>query len=598
MADKTLISEMGEWLVDQALGEPDIVAMFEAVCLRLYAAGVPLARARVIWPTLHPLFQAETVLWKRGSGAELTQFPHQVERAEEFLKAPVYFMMQNDVRVLRRRLEGPDKQLDFPVLEDLAAEGMTDYLTVVTGVLSDRIESARDFGLLVAWSSDRTGGFSDDDAEALQKIQRRFAVACKTVIQARIAGNIVETYLGNHAGHQVLDGVIKRGDGQATRAVVWYSDLHDATALADTMQPDDYLALLADYYECSASAVISHGGEVLDFIGSGVLAVFPFETARERTAAARAATAALNTAKINTQEKNGERVQAGLVPIRFGVGVNAGKVLFGNIGVENRLTFSVIGPTVNEVVRIEALTRDSAATALVTADNRRRRSQPMAFHRTAQARRRHPGNRAVRAAGQKQPPGRRPIGYANRHHGRTAELISALAVRLIRSESLVSARRKLHVGNDPTAGLACGAGRRSGAGRTDRPPADAGCQMVLPPTPEPRHRRTQHPPAIEDPPLRPDPAASTDRPRRSRSRCGAGRGKPCAGARHADRSRHGRGNTLCPRNRAGVQRLCLFPYRHPACALAGNGALPGASRLFRFRCADRDQAGFGRSSSS
>jgi len=368
MADKTLISEMGEWLVDQALGDPDIVAMFESVCLRLYAAGVPLARARVIWPTLHPLFQAETVLWKREDGATPSQFRHQAERGEEFLQAPVYYMMQNDIRMLRRRLEGPDKRLDFPILEELAAEGMTDYLTITTGTVADEVMNKHSFGVLVAWSSDRTGGFSEDDIAALQEIQRRFAIACKTAIQARIAGNIVETYLGNHAGHQVLDGAIRRGDGQATRAVVWYTDLFDATALADTMTPADYLSLLGDYYECTAGAVMDQGGEVLDFIGAGVLAVFPFETADERAAAAAAAAGALRKAEANRETKNAERAEHGRVAIRFGAGLNAGKVMFGNIGVENRLTFSVIGPTVNEVVRIEALTRGADVTALVTAE--------------------------------------------------------------------------------------------------------------------------------------------------------------------------------------------------------------------------------------
>ena len=367
MADKTLITDIGEWLVDQALSEPDIVEMFEAVCQRLYAAGVPLSRARVSWSTLHPLFQAETALWTRGSKPVFEQFPHQTERTDDFLKSPMHFMFEHNIPAIRRRLEGPNKLIDFPILEELLEQGMTDYLTITTGFEGEDTERERTMlGVIVAWASDRVGGFSDDDIAALHKIQRRFAVACKTAIQTRIAGNIVETYLGRQAGRKVLEGAIRRGDGQETQALVWFSDLRDSTALADTMAPDAYFSLLNDYYECTAGSAISHGGEVLDFIGDGVLAIFPYETDDEFAAAAAAATATLRDAESMREEINVERKANNLVPIRFGVGLNTGKVMFGNIGVEQRLTFSVIGPTVNEVERIEAMTKAVDANALVT----------------------------------------------------------------------------------------------------------------------------------------------------------------------------------------------------------------------------------------
>ena len=373
MADNPLISEIGEWLIDQALAEPDIVEMFASVCEKIYAAGVPLARARLTWPTLHPLFQAETVLWFRGKQTELDQFKHQVERSDDYMRSPMHFMFEHDVNVLRRNLDGPNKLIDFPVLEELIEQGLTDYLTIMTGFDSaDPAKESQLFGLLVAWSSDRPGGFSDDDIAALQKIQRRMAVAGKTAIQSRIAGNIVETYLGRQAGRQVLNGAIKRGDGHETQAVVWLSDLRDSTAMADTMAPDDYLDLLNDYYECTAGPAIKNGGEVLDFIGDAVLAIFPYQSEEEFPEASKAATKALREAFDMRVEVNAEREKTGRVPIRFGVGLNTGTVMFGNIGVAERLTFSVIGPTVNEVSRIETLTKAVEAHALVTrkiADN-------------------------------------------------------------------------------------------------------------------------------------------------------------------------------------------------------------------------------------
>lgn len=358
MEHNTLISRINEWLVDQALGEPDIVEMFEGVCHKLHAIGIPVARARLTWPTLHPLFQAETILWRRGHETEFEQFVHQEEASEAWLNSPMKYMFDNEVDVLRRNLDGPNKLIDFPVLKDVIEQGMTDYLVVSTALATRSAgDERRQMGIVVTWSSDRPGGFSDSEIAALQRIQRRFAVACKTSIQARIARNITTAYLGQNAGNRVLNGEIRLGDGKETKAVVWYSDLRESTALADTMPGEDFIRLLNVYYNCTAGPVIEAGGEVLDFIGDGVLAIFPFESDLDREYAVRAATNALLASKKAQKIVNEERRAEGLIPIRYGVGLNTGNVMFGNIGVPERLTFSVIGPTVNEVSRIETMTK-------------------------------------------------------------------------------------------------------------------------------------------------------------------------------------------------------------------------------------------------
>ncbi|MCC2690616.1 MAG: adenylate/guanylate cyclase protein [Rhizobiaceae bacterium] len=367
MTDRTLVNGINEWLIDQALSQPDIVEMFEGLCHRLHAVGIPVARARLTWPTLHPLFQAETILWARGKLTEFEQFRHQETESDAWLRSPMKYMFDNDVTVLRRKLEGEDKVLDFPVVVELAEQGMTDYFVVRTA-LSIRNDNATtgQMGILVTWAADRQGGFTNEELEALQKIQRRFAVACKTVIQTRIARNISETYLGREAGSRVLAGSIRRGDGQETQAVVWYNDLRNSTALADTMPGRDYIQLLNVYFDTTAGLIIKAGGEVLDFIGDGVLAIFPFQDAIQQQVAIRAATGALRDVIGARDALNEQRAEQGLIALRFGIGLNTGKVMFGNIGVPERLTFSVIGPTVNEVSRIESLTKATGMDALVT----------------------------------------------------------------------------------------------------------------------------------------------------------------------------------------------------------------------------------------
>lgn len=367
MNRNTLITEIGEWLIDQALAQPNIVDLFSQVCLRLAAAGVPLSRCRLMWPTLHPLFQAETVLWRRGEETEFSQFAHQDDVSDEWLSSPMHFILENNLDTLRRNLDGPNKMVDFTILEELVEEGHTDYLLIATAFNETQIRSTTmEGGILVMWSSDRPGGFSDDDLAALKKIQRRLAAACKNVVQNRIALNITETYLGNRAGREVLDGAIKLGDGRETEAVVWYSDMRRSTELADTMSPEAFLNLLNDYFECTAGPAIEFGGEVLDFIGDAVLAIFPFEDEAGKTQAIRCATLAMEKAMQCVRDTNARRTSNGTTDFDFGIGLNIGKVMFGNIGVASRLSFSVIGPTINEVERIETLTKAVDAKALAT----------------------------------------------------------------------------------------------------------------------------------------------------------------------------------------------------------------------------------------
>ena len=177
------------------------------------------------------------------------------------------------------------------------------------------------------------------------------------MIQSRISTNIATTYLGNRAGSNVLNGQIRRGDGERTKAVVWYSDLRNSTSLAETMAPTDYFSLLNSFFMATAEPVVRNGGEILDFIGDAVLGIFPFAEETYLEQAARAANLALEEAVEHARETNAERLKNGEEQFKFGIGINAGEVMFGNIGIPSRLTFSVIGPTVNEVARIEGMTK-------------------------------------------------------------------------------------------------------------------------------------------------------------------------------------------------------------------------------------------------
>lgn len=357
MSHATLTAAIEDWLIGKALADPDIKDLFEKVCERLRAIGIPLDRAAVSWPTLHPLFRSEQVVWYPGDGAVLEQYAHDNETSEMWLRSPFHHVHSKDLSHMRRRLTGPGANLDFEVLETFRDKGFTDYLVTATGF---RIANTQHFdgggtGIMASWQSSRENGFTDDDIEALQRVQKVFAVACRASIQRRVMFNLADAYLGPTAGKEVLSGDIRRGDGERLRAVVWYSDLRSSTRLSDTMDPDSYLQLLNCYFECTAHPVIQNGGEILNFIGDAVLAIFPIVGDCPKRAAERAEKA-VNEA-LHLQSEAEATGTPGNAPLRFGIGLAVGDVMFGNIGVPERLAFSGIGKVVNTVTRIEAATK-------------------------------------------------------------------------------------------------------------------------------------------------------------------------------------------------------------------------------------------------
>jgi adenylate cyclase len=368
MSHNSLISEIETWLIGKALGDPEIVGLFEALCQRLHGVGVPVERAVLSWPTLHPLFRAEQIFWWLGKGAKLEQYYHSSAGSELWKKSPFYRVQTRNLPRLRRRLSGENAFLDFEVLKEFAAQGYTDYLLTSSNFgIAEFVEfHGGSTGMMASWSTTRPGGFTDMDLDALSRIQTVFAVAVRAAIQKRVMANLATAYLGPTAGRRVLSGDIRRGDGERISAVVWFSDLRGSTRLSDEMDPDDYLALLNKYFECTAAPVIEHGGEILNFIGDGVLAVFPIEGADGAAEAVRRATTAVDDA----QRLRAEVIEAGTpagAPLEFGIGLDIGELMFGNIGVPNRLAFSGIGRVVNGTQRIEAATKDMGCPVLATA---------------------------------------------------------------------------------------------------------------------------------------------------------------------------------------------------------------------------------------
>ena len=361
-----LFQEIGDWLVDVALGDIDLEALFLEFCNRILDAGIHLTRGHLATRSLHPMYVAGTVTWEREDMPDVVRIPPEGDDSEGWKQSPLFALLHSRGFEARHRLITGDEWREFPVLVDLRERGATDYYAQIVIFGSPEQAWARQDGCIFSWATDHLAGFSDDQIAALRWLGTRFGIIAKLDRREQTAINVVTTYLGAEAGRRVLDGQIKLGDGEIIPAVIWYSDMRRSTALADSLPRETFLGILNNYFNCTAGAVLDHGGEVLQFIGDAVLAIFHVDGIDDRARAASIALAAARDAEKRLAEINAKRMESGEQSLDFGLALHLGELMFGNIGVPERVDFSVIGPTVNEVARLENLTKELKRRILVS----------------------------------------------------------------------------------------------------------------------------------------------------------------------------------------------------------------------------------------
>jgi adenylate cyclase len=343
------ITPVIDWLMHKGRHLPTREAVVSEICERVRAAGMPIDRVAFFFWTLHPQYAGVALFWD-GEKVTLNRGEHGFRLTEQYLTSPAARIREGE-RVIRRRLEDRDCALDFPVLRELREQGMTDYVMAEV-LFSDGTRNS------VSLTTRRPGGFVDHDIAEIQRLLHPFALIMENFNSRDLARTLLETYLGRMSGAKVLDGQIKRGDGQSIDAVIWFSDLRDSTPLSAALGEQRFLELLNDYFEATAGAILAHGGEVLRFIGDASLAVFPTAGGGAREACERAVRAA-RSARVHCAAANAKRLAAGLPAFTCGVGLHLGRVHYGNIGTPERLEFSVIGAAANEAARIEALCKET-----------------------------------------------------------------------------------------------------------------------------------------------------------------------------------------------------------------------------------------------
>jgi adenylate cyclase len=347
-AAMTDVRSVIDWLVDGARSASTPQDVLAEMGARLVAAGIPLRRVNVFVRTLHPDLMGRRLRWEPGKAVDINETPIEVLSSEMFRTSPVLAISKTG-RSLRRRLLAPDCPFDFPVLDELKAQGATDYLITPLPFIGGETHA-------ISWTTRAPVGFSEAEIAALEAVAVPLARVAEIWALRRVATNLLDTYVGRQAGARILAGQIRRGDSESIAAAIWLSDLRGFTDLADRTPGPALLELLNRYFDCQVPAILAQGGEVLKYMGDGLLAIFPI--AGNASAVCRAALAAARAFRAAVATLNADSGDDPAARLRFGLALHVGEVLYGNIGGGNRLDFTAIGPAVNLAARLESLARD------------------------------------------------------------------------------------------------------------------------------------------------------------------------------------------------------------------------------------------------
>ena len=387
------IVELHTWVVREGIRGAAADALFDGLCQRLVIAGAPLWRAFVGMPTLHPQWGGYSYTWRRDLNAiEPSQFGRGYEYEQILLNSPFGYLirqMENSAQAgdpwlsLRRRLtrtrgparfsysQGSRRRRRFRLFRagrQFGPGGDPSYGT----------------GIGYSFATDLSGGFLDDDLVLLRAVLPALSLAMMTHAGHTIASGLLKTYLGGDAGRRVHAGAVERGSVESVRAVLWYADIRGFTAIADTTPGLIVIELINAIFETLTASLRPRGGQVLKFLGDGMLATFPFVDATVDETCSHAIDAAAE-AMDGLDRLDATRQKAGKPIAAVDLALHLGEVLYGNVGAVDRLDFTVIGPAVNEVARIETLCEPLGRKVLISAElasvvGDRRPLEPLGYH--------------------------------------------------------------------------------------------------------------------------------------------------------------------------------------------------------------------------
>jgi adenylate cyclase len=349
-------SDVLHWLTNETRDERFIDNIFAELCNRLQRAGIPVKRATLHILIYHPQWLGARMMWADGMReAVIEGVDYDVGERSEYIGSPANEIHDGATEVRENLERDPSLGRKHAVYDEMRAKGLTDY---VAWPLYHTLGKQH----LVTFATDLPGGFEDTHLAGLSRLLPVLALVSEIRMKNRLARTLLETYVGSHASELILAGATRRGSGTTVRAAIMICDLRDFTGISDNWPRDDVIELLNGYFDAMSEPIARHGGEILKFIGDGLLAIFPLSQPQACTNLLHAVAEA-RQAMIALNEKNSE---TGRAPLNYGIGIHVGDVMYGNIGSRSRLDFTVIGPAVNMASRLESLTKQLGRTVLLS----------------------------------------------------------------------------------------------------------------------------------------------------------------------------------------------------------------------------------------
>lgn len=341
------LTSVSDWLIGGARSAPRVDQFVTETCERMVNCGMPLWRVGVFVSMLHPSLIGRNFIWRRGAGVTMGSMAYGSEESDDYLSSPLATVFEQGLEVRRRLSDG--NVGNSPFFSDMHAEGATDYIALPLHMSDGEVHAT-------SWITKDASGFSDAQIDALRSLMPALTRMIEVWLLRRTAAGLLNNYVGGRAGARILAGQIRRGHTETMHAAIWLSDLRGFTALSDRLSSEAVVDVLNAYFDCQVPAILDHGGEVLKFMGDGLLAVFPIaENEGDAPTVCKRVMDAARESRANVAAMTYANGTETLGGFRFGLALHVGKVLYGNIGGGDRLDFTCIGPAVNLAARLEKI---------------------------------------------------------------------------------------------------------------------------------------------------------------------------------------------------------------------------------------------------
>ena len=345
------VTDLIDWILAEGSDSDDLGAVLGGLVERFIALGIPLRRVHLSMPTIDPTTAVISFRWSCDEGLSSAALGIAESAGASFQRSPIHYLLERDMFRARWTLEDPQVVQQFELFAELRAQNMTEYALRIVPFSKGRTALQ---GAVLTVVTDRPGGFTDSEIDAVDRVLPALSVVAYRLGLSRVATETLSAYLGPRTGARVMQGMIRRGDSQVISAALLLADLRGFTALADRAPATDVVGWLNQHFECIGDSITAQGGEILKFLGDGLLAIFPSEQIGAERACNAAVSAAIEACRQNAA-LNLRRKSSGGPALDLSIALHFGDVVYGNIGTARRLDFTIVGPAVNEVSRMEAL---------------------------------------------------------------------------------------------------------------------------------------------------------------------------------------------------------------------------------------------------